>query len=164
MGFRAGIIDTEVVIHGAISTDEDRHQPSPTAPAATTTVASSASVEVDAGAGAGAPRAVSAGDRSAAMLAHTYGRKEAQEAQAAMAADMAARGMGRMHPVDKHAHGWLTDPDGNTYEAAKAGARRKLMISALRHTRAGGDPTSGMKPSRARQLHDGRPEQGGGRV
>ena len=55
--------------------------------------------------------AESGGAKLPAMLSHTYSRREAQQAKQAMVADMASRGLLKLHPVDGHAHGWLADPD-----------------------------------------------------
>jgi hypothetical protein len=47
--------------------------------------------------------------RVAAILAHTYGRKEAREAAQQMVAEYARHGVA-LHSVDKNVHGWLEEP------------------------------------------------------
>ena len=93
VNFKAGIIDDEEIVHGVLPDGlkaQIRGAPLVDGASAAAMLAHTYS-------------------RKEAMLAHTYSRKEAQEAKDEMAADMTRRGLGRMHAVDQHAHGWLTD-------------------------------------------------------
>ena len=88
--FKAGIVDSMVVVHGLT--------PEPSSSSTSSAAAAATSATDD------------AASRSAAVLAHTYGRKEAQEAVKMMQEDMAKRGMGKMRMTDKWVHGWLVEP------------------------------------------------------